>query len=40
MMEELLGYIVGYQKENILIGTEIIFPFQENDDSWDKIDKG
>ena len=38
--EELLGYIVGYQKENILIGTEIIFPFQENDDSWDKIDKG
>ena len=42
--EELLGYIVGYKKENILIGTELVFPFQENDNSltigWDKIDKG
>ena len=42
--EELLGYIVGYKKENTLIGTELVFPFQENDNSltigWDKIDKG
>ena len=41
---ELLCYIVGYKEENTLIGTELVFPFQKNDNSltfdWDKIDKG
>ena len=40
----LLCYIVGYRKENMLIGTELVFPFQKNDNSltfgWDKKDKG
>ena len=41
---ELLCYIVGYKEGNTLIGTELVFPFQKNDNSltfdWDKIDKG
>ena len=42
--EELLGYIVGYKKENMLIGTELVFPLQKSDNSlsfsWDKKDRG
>ena len=41
---ELLCYIVGYKKGNAIIGTELVFPFQKNDNpltfGWNKIDKG
>ena len=41
---ELLCYIVGYKKENMLIGTELVFPLQKSDNSlsfsWDKKDRG
>ena len=41
---ELLCYILGYKKENAIIGTELIFPFQKNENplnhGWNKIDKG
>ena len=41
---ELLCYIVGYKKENMLIATEIVFPLQKSDNSlsfsWDKKDRG
>lgn len=41
---ELLCYIVGYKKENMLIGTELVFPFQKSDNSlsysWEKKDRG
>ena len=41
---ELLCYIVGYKKGNAIIGTELVFPFQKNENpltfGWNKIDKG
>ena len=41
---ELLCYIVGYKKENMLIATEIVFPLQKSDNSlsfsWEKKDRG
>ena len=41
---ELLCYIVGYKKENMLIGTELVFPLQKSDNSlsysWEKKDRG